>query len=250
MRSTQEFVTAIPNFYSNSGMDHILLIAWHIHTDKQKTFFDSAMLRDCFRQASLDSPNIGQYLTRLSEKKPPQIKKERAGYRLSAAIKREMDAKYGDAPTTVTVSKLLSDLPNKIPNLAEKVFLSEALKCYKIGAYRASIVMVWNLAYDHICNWILSDTSRLSKFNSNISIRFPKKTGTISIIDDFSELKESEVIEICRTASLLSKNATSILKDKLTRRNLAAHPSSIVLNQHQADDAISDLITNIVLVIN
>jgi hypothetical protein len=46
---------------------------------------------------------------------------------------------------------------------------------------------------------------------------------------------------------LLNKNTVAILKDKLTRRNTAAHPSRITVTQHQADDAISDLVLNVIV---
>ncbi len=69
----------------------------------------------------------------------------------------------------------------------------------------------------------------------------------MSVLEDADALKESEVIEIARTGKLLDKNTTQILQDKLTRRNMAAHPSRVVITQHQADDAITDLVNNVVL---
>lgn len=107
--------------------------------------------------------------------------------------------------------------------------------------------MAWNLAYDHLMEWILADASRVDKFNAAITKRFPKSTVTIAVRDDFEELKESEVIAVCRTARLMSKNIIEILDAKLKRRNTVAHPSAIVVTQAQADDAITDLVNNVVL---
>jgi hypothetical protein len=93
----------------------------------------------------------------------------------------------------------------------------------------------------------LYDATRLSQFNIAISKRYPKKPP-ISIIkyDDFSEeLKESEVIEICNTAQLLNGNIIRILREKLGKRNNAAHPASVVIVQSQADDVITDLLNNV-----
>jgi hypothetical protein len=59
--------------------------------------------------------------------------------------------------------------------------------------------------------------------------------------------KESEVIAVFRTGRLLSKNVVEILEAKLKRRNTVAHPSIIVVTQAQADDAITDLVNNVVL---
>ena len=44
-------------------------------------------------------------------------------------------------------------------------------------------------------------------------------------------------------------NAKKILDMQLTKRNLAAHPSLVVLEGPQADDAISSLVKNVVSVL-
>jgi hypothetical protein len=38
-----------------------------------------------------------------------------------------------------------------------------------------------------------------------------------------------------------------VLREKLDRRNIAAHPSSVVVQQSQADEVIIDLVNNVVL---
>lgn len=186
-------------------------------------------------------------MSRQAKKKPPQLVKVGAGYRLAPALRRRFDAKHGTEPTVVAVSKLLADLPAKVPNVNERNFLEETLKCYGVKAYRAAIVMVWNLAYDHVVEWLLADTVRLDNLNSGIVRRFPKKSLTIAKRQDFDELKESELIQACRTARLMDKNTVQILESKLTRRNTVAHPSRIVVTQAQADDAITDLVNNVIL---
>ncbi len=37
------------------------------------------------------------------------------------------------------------------------------------------------------------------------------------------------------------------MENELKRRNSAAHPSAIVFGQYQAEDAITDLVNNVVL---
>jgi hypothetical protein len=78
----------------------------------------------------------------------------------------------------VAVSKLLTDLVGKVPDLAEQSFLAEAIKCYRVEAYRACIVMVWNVTYNHLLNWILNDAGRLASFNAYIVKRNSKKPST------------------------------------------------------------------------
>jgi hypothetical protein len=62
-------------------------------------------------------------------------------------------------------------------------------------------------------------------------------------------IKEFDVIESCGTARLISSNLVRILKEKLSRRNMAAHPSSVVVLEPQANDTITDLVKNVVLAI-
>ena len=128
--------------------------------------------------------------------------------------------------------------------------MAEALKCYHAEAFRATIVMAWNLAYDHLLHWILNDPGRLAAFNSKIAAKVGPKRAWITITkrEDFEDLKESEVIELCGTAALFaSDNTKRVLGIQLIKRNLAAHPSLVDIKQPQADDAVYDLVTNVVL---
>jgi hypothetical protein len=119
----------------------------------------------------------------------------------------------------------------------------------RVGAYRACIVMAWNIAYAHLLDWILKDQVRLDKFNAAISRRYQNlKTLQISKYDDFGDnLQERQVLEIANTANLYNSGIFKVLKDKLDRRNNAAHPSNVICVQSQADDMITDLVHNVVL---
>jgi hypothetical protein len=106
--------------------------------------------------------------------------------------------------------------------------------------------MCWNLAFDHLCDYILR--GHLAKFNMALTTRFPKADiSKIATRSDFTELKESQVIEVCKTAAVVTSNTAKILREKLDKRNLAAHPSGVGFNQLQAEEYITDLITNVVL---
>lgn len=129
----------------------------------------------------------------------------------------------------------------------ERAFLLEALNCYKVRAYRAATVMAWNLAFDHVRRWVLKDAARLIAFNNSVAAKYPKKGLSISVVEHFEDLKESEVLETLKHAGLVSDNIFGILKEKLNKRNRAAHPSNVEVTQHQADDSITDLVNNVVL---
>jgi hypothetical protein len=147
----------------------------------------------------------------------------------------------------VTRSK---DLPGKVSDQGERLFLSEALKCYHAKAFRATIVMAWNLAYDHLLHWILREPARLAAFNSKIAGRVGPKRAWFSVAkrEDFEDLKEAEVLDICGTAGLFAlDNTKRVLGIQLIKRSLAAHLSLLEIGQPQADDAVYDLVNNVVL---
>jgi hypothetical protein len=242
-----DLVTQIEGFDQAAPRDKIQLFAWFLHTHRNKEVFISADIRACFSSLHLADPNVPKYLARMLEY--GEIIKVRDGFKLERTVRIALDGKLGMHQTVIQVSKLLADLPGKVPDIAEKNFLAEAIKCYRVEAYRACVIMTWNLAYSHLVHWILRDVGRLTQFNSSIAVRYPKKSAMrITNYDDLQEhLKESEVIEICNTASLLNGNIIRILKEKLGRRNAAAHPSSVVIVQSQADDVVTDLVNNLVL---
>jgi hypothetical protein len=241
-----DLIESVPRFYAMSGVDQILVVAWHLHTSKKIEAFDGEMLRRSFRSIHVEPPDLSVYLPRMAAKRPPQLLKTRAGYRIAGSVLRKLDATYGKNPTAVAVSQILSTLPDKLPDLNEQVFLKEALSCYRIGAFRASIVMAWNLAYDHLRRWVMADAARLNSFNAALAAKGTKK-GAIAKLEDFDDLKESDVIELCRSSKIIGKNVVDILRKEIGRRNRVAHPSLVTVTQHQADDAISDLVNNVVL---
>lgn len=245
-----EFITQVSAFDSLKPREKILLFAWFLHVHRSIEIFDNATMRACFSEVSAPDPNVARELPRLAQRNPPELIKVRGGYKLAGAVRRELDTRHGLQPNVIAVTKLLAELPGKLPRLSEQAFLSEALDCYKVKAYRAAIVMTWNLAFDHLLDWILEQPTRVADFNSAISKRFPKKVATrITKRDDFEELKEFDIIEICNTGAIVSKNIIRILHEKLTKRNISAHPSTIVVTQSQADDVITDLINNVVLML-
>ena len=157
---------------------------------------------------------------------------------------------YAPAGHKVQVTKLLCDLPAQVPSLAERTYLDEALICYENGAFRAAVVMTWNLAYHHLCDYVIKN--KLADFNARWLLKYPghhrNGTRSISVIDDFmQELKEAEIIVICKDEGIITKDIWRIMEEKLGKRNSAAHASSIVISQLQADAFIDDLVRNVVI---
>lgn len=248
----RDFVAVVPGFAELPHPDKIIHFGWYLHTHERKERFGQAQIRACYDTLNMDEPNLSLLFKRLIAKRPKVLLPDGSGFRLEHSTRENLDKKYRRHETTIAISALLEELPGKISNEAEKLFLSEAIKCYHHRAFRAAIIMAWNLSYDHLLHWVLKDAARLSAFNANIVGRIGKRGAGLVIAkrEDFEELKESETLDICSNAGLFaSSNTKKILDIQLTKRNMAAHPSLIVLDGPAADDTISSLVNNVVLVL-
>lgn len=249
----KEFVAAVPGFAALSHPDRILHFGWYLHHHSSKERFSQADIRACYLKFNMQEPNFSDTFRRLVDKRPKVLLCEKSGYKLEHKTFEQLEAKYGTHETTIALSNLLKNLPGTISDKSEQLFLSEAITCYHSRAFRAAIIMVWNLTYDHLLNWILADAARLTAFKANIAGRVgPKKAAAVTIVkrEDFEELKESEVLDICGTAGLFtSSNIKKILDMQLTKRNMAAHPTLIIIGPPEAEESISTLIQNVVHVL-
>lgn len=249
MPSPEEFVRSVPAFSGLSHSDRIKHFAWFLHHADGRETFKVADIRACYDSAHLDLPaNLQRSIEALTEKKPPELLKDNGAYRLHVRIRAGFDARYGKPTNVVEVESALASLPGRLRSESEKSYLDETLVCYRHGAFRAAIVMAWNLTYDHLLNWILHDPSRLTAFNAGIAKRNPKKSFvTIARREDFEDLKEDEVVDIASTLPGITVNMKRIMKEKLGRRNTYAHPSTVSVTRAQVDDMITDLVNNVVL---
>jgi hypothetical protein len=246
----EEFRQLVPDLSEKSHNQKIKLFGWYLHVHKQITHFQPSDIGKCYDTLHIERPSqFGGYFADLVQPGKGFLK-DKSGYRLESRVRGELDAQYGSREITIQVTQLLRSLPEKVPDLAEKTYLDEALTCFRHNAFRAAIVMTWNLAYHHLCNYVLK--TRLDDFNTRWLVVYPghhrKGAKVIVTMDDFNEeLKESEVIEICNSAGIITKDIHRILKEKLNKRNSAAHPSSVVIGQLQVEAFIDDLINNVVL---
>lgn len=247
--TVEEFVRGIPNFASKNHPERIKAFGWFLHAVGGLAAFSAPAVTKCYDDTHLDQPaNMGRFLNSLAEKKPPELLKDSRGFRLSQTVREKLDRELGRADVVVVVEKMLTELPGKIADEGERLFLDEALTCYRHKAFRAAIVMVWNLAYDHLARWVLADPQRLAAFNAGIPRRNKGKANvTIAARADFEELKEDEMIDILGYLPGFSDNVKRMLKEKLGRRNTYAHPSTLIINRPQVDDMITDLVNNVVL---
>src|ERR1700733_1592727 len=154
---------AIPGLSAKGHTEKIKILGWFLHKHGDKEHFHPSDLRACYDKLHDTAPaSFSSYLTSLLDQKC--LIKNASGYRLSGELRDELSKAYNPAGYKVQISGLLKGLPAKIPDLAERVYLDEALICYENGAFRAAVVMAWNLSYHHLCDYIIK--RRLSDFNA------------------------------------------------------------------------------------
>ena len=152
----------------DSHNERIKLFVWWLTTHGGKTHARQVEVGDCYIALSIARPDkLGPYFAYLTNRKELLKDKNGAGYTLEAKIRADLDQKHGASKQTVAIKKLLRDLPAKLPTLAERQYLDEALICYENEAFRAAVVMTWNLAYAHLCDHIL--TNRLAGTTSPLA---------------------------------------------------------------------------------
>ncbi|HTM55126.1 MAG TPA: hypothetical protein VL175_13915 [Pirellulales bacterium] len=164
-------------------------------------------------------------------------------YKLTRLARQDYEAKYDPKPSTIVVDKQLTDLLPKLTDAEERGYLEEALACFRIKAYRAAIVMTWNVAYGHLCKVIIN--KKLAEFNQTLPRRLPNANRTvITKQEDLAEFKEFDVLAVARSADIIDKNAHKIWMHRLEDRNMAAHPNKVIFKQLEVEAFIHNLIEN------
>ena len=201
---------------------------------------------ECFQACDLAVPaNIGARLSEGLKGRPPKYIKANGAYKLQRHMREALSKKLGAETVTAQTSATLRGLEHKLPAGADKEFLKEAIDCFEVGANRAAIVMTWILAMDHLFAYILAH--KLSDFNAALAKDKGVKITTVSQRDDFTEIKETKFIELCRAAGIISNDIRKILDQKLGTRNSCAHPSGVTVNKSKVIDFVEDLVDNVVL---
>jgi hypothetical protein len=246
----QDLPRQFPAVADLGNTDAIKVIIWWAHTYGGQEWVDSAYLRSSYGLLNRTVPvgGFAAYLKSLTDRKPPHLIKSKSGHKLEYRALTVLSSIYGQRDSTVRVEKLLTELPAKLSSESERSYLEETLICFRHKAFRAAVIMAWNLTYDHFCHWIIRDPNRLADFNAQTQKTFAKRNyPAMTRRDGFEEMKESEVLQVAASASIITGNLYKLLKEKLDRRNISAHPSDLKMLQSTAEEVIRELIENVVL---
>ena len=245
MITLANWTRSVAGFASLSAADHVRSFVWYLNDIAGCSSFTQSDVTGCFVELGLRKPSsIGAYLAKMVDR--GELLRERGAYRVEHRALDELRVRFGQRPATVYVHRLLAELPANVTTPDEREFLDETLRCFQNGAYRASIVMAWNLAFAHLCEHVFK--VRLADFNARLPLVFPKeKLQQVSRREDFSELRESQVLAVCRSAGITTPSLGRLLDSNLALRNAAAHPSGVTVKQLTAEAAIAELVDNVVL---
>src|ERR1700691_1527974 len=216
---------------------------------RKKTRFSPGDFNWGSNALSFKPSNTSQFLIEMEGR--GELLKDKNGYHCEGKFLAKYDKDYGTHGIPLSIRQKVKDLINAVPDIAEKDFMKEAEICLLHDAGRATIIMVWNVAFYHLCQFILAH--KLAEFNAGYQKHYNKKwldakVQNIKTYDDFSvDLKESVVIDICKREQIVNQNVAKILNNRLGDRNSAAHPSTIHVGQLQAEAFIEDIADNVVL---
>src|SRR5258708_22076940 len=164
----------------------VRMFAWLQHFLRKKPRFSTGDINWCYKALSLKPANTSQYLIDMEGR--GELLRDKLGYYCEGKFLAKYDKDYGTHSITLSIRQKVKDLINKVPDVAEKDFMKEAEICLLHDAGRATIIMVWNVAFYHLCQFVMKH--HLAKFNAAFQTHYNKlwlqaKVQTMVTYDDF-----------------------------------------------------------------
>lgn len=125
----------------------------------------------------------------------------------------------------------------------------ETVLCLECRAYRAAMVMGWNLVFDILRQWIYDDEeNRRPAFNNVLTSKQKTKNQKYQAVSDYEDfwhqgISENSVIQWACEAKLLGNKVKRLLEVKLDLRNDYAHPNFKNPTVYQANAYIEELVS-------
>lgn len=244
--TVDDFLNATSDFDSLNQKDQVKLICFFYLVESELDNFQVKHITKAFEDHGLGKPTgLSSRISELTKGRPPILIKTKQGYEFHRTAKKELESEFLKSTHTQETSITLRDLLNDLKGDEQKRFLEEAISCFEIKSYRASVIMTWLLTIDVIYEYILIPVN-LVKFNQAIQSHGKYRRVIVTQKSDFSGIKESAFIEIFRVSRLIDNDARKILDQKLGIRNSSAHPNTIEILDYTAIEFIQSLVKNII----
>jgi len=243
--SASRFFNAIPNSKAQPIASLVGYFVYYLTVEQGAADVTPAQVGQCFTDCDLTIPGrLRTYLSEGVSSKPQRYVRTKNGYRLQRHFAHQMSGKLGANRIVAQTSADLRDLEGLFADGDTKVFLREVIDCFEAGANRAAVIMAWVLTFDHFLNYVFAN--KLAEFNAALAMNPDKKVKAVTVIEDFEDLREARIIELCRSAGIITNGVRKILDDALGTRNSAAHPSNVKIARSKAISVIEDLVTNVI----
>lgn len=251
-----EFIRGIPNFHEFSRKSKILLLAYYLRGYRGMLEFSAHDLEAACR-GTLKSPSDLRTQLRLLAKGQNSLLAKGSSqnvFSLNMPGLDEVESYLSRAdPSAVVVDAMITDalaylrkVVAKLSDDNQRKFMAEAISCLAVDAPRATIVMAWAGAVDHLYDFILRH--KLPDFQAALARRTDRYARvTIATKDDFAELKEAVFIEVARSAGVITNDVRKVLDEKLGIRNTCAHPSAVEVHRSKVVNFIEDLVDNVIV---
>jgi hypothetical protein len=249
MEGASRFYNSIEDAAALSDKALVGLFVYFLTVEASENSATAKLVDACFSACDLAPPN--RTAAHLSEGvRDGRFIKVDSGYKLQRHYREELSLKLGAERVVAQTSAELRKLEGRLRSGSSRDFLKETIDCFEAGANRATIVMCWILALDHLIDYVLAH--HLSAFNRVLATNSDKrvKVTSVSIRDDFSDIPEGKLIEFLRVAGVISNDVRKILEEKLGIRNSSAHPSAIAIKRSKVIEFVDDLVENVVLKYN
>lgn len=243
----KEFVELFDDFGERDGREQTDLLAYYLLSIVGQPSVSAKELRESFEILDLKPyPRLAPYLSEnANNDRAGRYIKTNGEYRLVRSVSESIGRQVEDEPKKIRISKQLGELLESVRERQRHAFLKEAIDCYRVSAFRATIVMIWILTINHLASFVFNQ--KLAEFNAALAKNPDRRVKVVTKLEDFSELAESKFIELLRAADLISNDVRKILDEKLGIRNSAAHPSDVVFDGHKTTEFASDLVNNVLL---
>jgi len=240
------FYSSIEGANSLDPKELVGLFVYYLTVDAGQPSATTKAIDGCFSACELTPPaRTAAYLSEgVGEKK---FIKASPGYKLQRHYREELSKRLGAERVVAQTSVELRKLEGRLSAGSAKDFLKETIDCFEAGANRATIVMCWILALDHLIEYTMKH--HLPAFNVALAANPDKriKVTTITKRDDFGDIPDGKLIEFLRSARIIDNDVRKILDQKLGTRNTYAHPSSTAITRTKVIDFVEDLMNNVVL---
>ncbi len=247
--SIKAFVAKIPGFYELTNRAKIVYAAYHL-TSVGQSPFSARDLETFFNLLTIPVSRISQILSEESKARGGKgkfLKTKGRGYQLNGSIYAKIENAVEKIPELKLLDDELTMLISSVTETDERLMLEEAMKCYRVGSNRAVIILIWIAAMYHLEKYTLRNY--LAAFNSAASRHPDKRVSKLIVrkIDDFTELKETDLITLLRSSGVISNSIRNMLDGRLRERNTAAHPSSVSISGPKAVEFSYDIVSNVIL---